>query len=82
MKKTYNLREYLSGQGRTVVPQQAGDVLEARVAQDEFRNQGWAMEHSQRQHTLMHEREWAGFGTEYEALHGNSAWGIDLWNMD
>ena len=79
-RRTLTVSEYARGRAQSVRQPQGQDLLERQATQEEFRNQGWAMEYSHRRHTLMNEHEWAGFGAEYE-LHGNGAWGLDLWTM-
>jgi hypothetical protein len=81
-RRAQTVTEYLSGRGRALIQQRGEDTIERQAAQEEFRNRGWALEYSQRRSTLMNEHEWVGFGAEYEALHGNSAWGLDLWTVD
>ena len=81
-RRAQTVNEYVRGRARTLRQQRGEDLLEREATQEAFRNQGWALEYSQRRHTLMNEQEWAGFGAEYETLHGNEVWGHDLWTME
>jgi hypothetical protein len=54
-RRTLTVSEYARGRAQSVRQPQGQDLLERQATQEEFRNQGWAMEYSQRRHTLMNE---------------------------
>ena len=56
-RRELTVGKYVRERVQSVRQQRRQDLLERQATQEEFRNQGWALEYSQRRHTYMNEDE-------------------------